>query len=87
MGGVGELLGHFYDQCGRPVAQSIARRALSVGPQALDTGRIVAIAGGRHKTEAMRAILRTGFLHELITDEQSARALLANQSGGADDKD
>jgi DNA-binding transcriptional regulator LsrR (DeoR family) len=36
----------------------------------------VAIAGGGGKVEAIRAVLRSGSLHGLITDERTAEALL-----------
>jgi DNA-binding transcriptional regulator LsrR (DeoR family) len=41
----------------------------------LQAHRIVALAGGTSKTRAVAAILRSGLLHGLITDEATARRL------------
>lgn len=42
------------------------------------TKRVVAIAGGVHKAEAMRAALRTGVIDVLLTDEPTAVVLLSS---------
>ncbi|MCB5411410.1 sugar-binding transcriptional regulator [Pseudogemmobacter faecipullorum] len=73
-GGVGEMLGHFYDAKGRVLETTLTARTLSSGAQA--DGNIVAIAGGQGKTAAIRAVLESGRLSGLITDEPTARALL-----------
>ncbi len=75
-GGRGEMLGHFFDADGREVDTSLTARTLSVGFGA-GKGRIVAIAGGADKQAAIRAVLASGRLSGLITDEPTARALLA----------
>ena len=48
-------------------------------PNAVSGGdqRIVAIAGGADKTAAIRAVLNSGLLSGLITDEATATALLS----------
>ena len=74
-GGVGEILGHFFDSQGRPVETSLAARTISPGREALRGRRIVALAGGADKVPAIRAMLRSGFLAGLITDEPTAEAL------------
>lgn len=74
-GGVGEILGHFFDSQGRPVETSLAARTMSPGLEALRGRRIVALAGGADKVPAIRAMLRSGFLAGLITDEPTAEAL------------
>ena len=57
------------------------RRILSVGVdrmQALSRRgdrRVIAIAGGRPKLEAIRGALRGRFLNVLVTDDQVASAL------------
>lgn len=77
MGGVGEMLGHFFDRSGRPIETSLAARTLSPDLNHLKGRRIVAIAGGREKAAAIRAVLRSGYLRGLITDERTAQALVA----------
>ena len=43
--------------------------------------RIVALAGGSAKTRAIRAILSSGLLFGLITDEATARRLVNSKPG------
>lgn len=80
-GGVGELLGHFFDAEGRPVATALSERTLSLPLEGLEGGRIVAVAGGAIKTGAIRSILMSGRLTGLLTDERTAFALLENGPG------
>lgn len=79
-GGVGELLGHFFDREGRAVDTSLSSRTLSLGLGALRGRRIVAVAGGAQKTEAIAAVLMSGALRGLITDERTANALAKETS-------
>ncbi|MDB6176360.1 sugar-binding transcriptional regulator [Paracoccus sp. Z330] len=75
-GGVGEILGNFFDAEGRVLETGLSSRTLSVDLDGPATSRIIAIAGGREKVAAIRAVLRSGRLSGLITDEASARAIL-----------
>lgn len=75
LGGVGEILGHFFDIDGHSVETSIAARTLSLGLDVLRERRIVAIAGGPEKICAIRSVLMSGYLSGLITDERTALAL------------
>ncbi len=76
-GGVGEVLGHFFDRHGRPVETALSERMLGLGREALEARRIVAIAGGKVKVGAIESILESRYLSGLITDEITARALVA----------
>lgn len=75
-GGVGEMLGHFFDAAGKPVETSLTARTVSPRLEHLVGKRIVALAGGTAKVEAMRSALRSGYLTGLITEERAARALM-----------
>ncbi|WP_078059083.1 sugar-binding domain-containing protein [Tropicimonas marinistellae] len=75
-GGVGEILGHFFDAQGRPIETDVTERILTLPLDILRTRRIVAVAGGRIKVEAIRAVLASGLLSGLIIDEHSARAIV-----------
>jgi DNA-binding transcriptional regulator LsrR (DeoR family) len=44
--------------------------------EGLKATRVVAVAGGKTKTGAIRSILMSGLLTGLITDERTAYALL-----------
>ncbi len=75
-GGVGEMLGHFFDKRGRPVGREISDRILTQPLDQLSGRRIVAVAGGTRKTDAIKAILESGLLSGLIIDEHTARAIV-----------
>lgn len=75
-GGVGELLGHFFDAGGAAVETTLSDRTLALGRDDLRDRRIVAVAGGAIKVAAIRSVLKSGFLSGLITDERTARGLM-----------
>ena len=75
-GGVGELLGHFFDINGRLLETSLTARTLAVSFKGKEQDRIFAIAGGPSKVQAIRAVLESRKLSGLITDERTANALL-----------
>lgn len=75
-GGMGEMLGHFFDARGRVLETTLTARTLAVGLDGPKGSRIVAIAGGLAKAGAIRAVLESGRLKGLITDEPTARALM-----------
>ncbi|MDP5306064.1 sugar-binding transcriptional regulator [Paracoccus spongiarum] len=75
-GAAGEMLGHFFDVHGRVLETGLSSRTLSADLDRASDSRIVAIAGGASKTEAIRAVLHSGRLSGLITDEATARALI-----------
>jgi DNA-binding transcriptional regulator LsrR (DeoR family) len=76
VGGVGEMLGHFFDARGRVLETTLTARTLAVDLDDRRESRIVAIAGGPGKIEAIRAVLLSARLKGLITDEATARTLL-----------
>lgn len=80
LGGVGELLGHFFDAKGRILETAVTARTLAASFSGAGGDRIVAIAGGPVKTEAIRAVLHSHKLHGLITDERTARQLLGSST-------
>jgi DNA-binding transcriptional regulator LsrR (DeoR family) len=85
LGVVGEINYQPFNTEGRvvdaPELRALMRRILSVGVdrmQALSRRgdrRVIAIAGGRPKLEAIRSALRGRFLNVLVTDDQVASAL------------
>jgi DNA-binding transcriptional regulator LsrR (DeoR family) len=75
-GGVGEILGYFFDADGRILDTALSERTLSAALPQPRTERLVALAGGSGKVGAIRAVLRSGSLYGLITDERTAQALL-----------
>lgn len=79
-GGVGEMLGHFFDPEGNALETPLTSRTLAVSLDNTRDDRIIALAGGAEKVEPIRAVLRSGRLSGLITDERTARALLKDVS-------
>jgi DNA-binding transcriptional regulator LsrR (DeoR family) len=74
-GAVGELLGHFFNASGSLVKTDISTRLMSLPASDLKGKRIVAVAGGKFKTRAIRSVLKSRFLSGLVTDERTARTL------------
>jgi deoxyribonucleoside regulator len=87
LGVVGEINYHPFDQDGRLIDRKelrpLTRRVLAVPPSRLcelsaQYGKlVVAVAGGRDKREAIRGAMRGRFANVLVTDEDTAEALLA----------
>lgn len=78
-GAVGELAGCFVDADGAPVPGEMNARAVGATLDDLRGRDVLAIAGGTSKAEAIRAVLRTGVITELIIDEATAQRCLSLQ--------
>lgn len=74
-GAVGEVAGCFVAADGRPVAGEMNERAVGAKLEDLRGRDVLAVAGGRSKAEAIRAVLNTGLITELIVDEAAAQLL------------
>jgi lsr operon transcriptional repressor len=77
LGVVGDILGQFFDSAGQVVDLPIHARR--IGIELADLARIpkvVGVAGGEHKAEAILGALRGGFLDVLVTNEHTALRLL-----------
>lgn len=85
-GACGEILGQFFAADGTHLPNSVADRALAPRIGDLKSHRIVALAGGTSKTQAIRAILASGLLFGLIIDEATARRLVSAKPGRAPGK-
>jgi DNA-binding transcriptional regulator LsrR (DeoR family) len=75
-GGVGELLGHFFDDRGRLLETTLTARTLAVSFHGRQKDNIVAVAGGPDKVGAIKAVLASRHLTGLITDDRTAQAIL-----------
>jgi lsr operon transcriptional repressor len=81
---VGDILGQFFDASGRVVRLPIHDRR--IGIELSDLGRIpkvVGVAGGLHKVDAILGALRGGYLDVLVTNELAALRLLELERGAA----
>ncbi len=76
-GAVGDLLGVFLDEYGRPVDHPLNGRVMALNPQELKAYPISILAsGGLPKAPVMRGILNARYVRRLVTDESLAQALL-----------
>lgn len=76
-GAVGDVLSHFLNEAGEPIAPSLEDRLMSTPLDQLRTLKnVIGVAGGPGKEDAILATLRGGYLDVLITDEDTAAALL-----------
>lgn len=75
----GELLGHYFDAEGEPVKTSLNERAMSLSVDELRGKPLVALAGGVSKVPALKAVLKSGLMKGLITDDVTAKQLLSDQ--------
>ena len=75
-GAQGEILGHFFAADGSLVVTELSERTMGLNAKDLTNTNIMAVAGGKTKVEAVTAILKSGLLSGLITDERTARALV-----------
>ncbi|WP_332719519.1 sugar-binding transcriptional regulator [Pelagibacterium mangrovi] len=76
-GAVGEMIGWVFDSKGEFVSGMTNDRVASAPLPSREKTLIVAAARGANKVEAMRAALGRGLINGLITDEDTARNLLA----------
>ena len=76
-GAVGEICGRFFDGLGRICSPELDRRTLAVNLENLRQKKLsIAIAGSLHKIDAILGMLRGQYCNVLITDENTAKALL-----------
>ena len=83
-GAVCDVIGQFIDIHGRPVDHPLNRRAIALPLRDLArVPTVVFAAGGRHKAQALAAVLRGGFGSVIVCDEDTARAAatLAHNAG------
>ena len=75
-GGVGDFCLRFFDADGNFVRTPLDDRVISMTPEELmKVDRVIALAGGKSKTEAIRGALRTGVIDLLVTDKFTAERL------------
>lgn len=76
-GAVGDICFRFFDADGQPVKSSLMQRVIGIELGSLRrVKRVVGVAGGRRKTQAILAALRGRWIDILITDQRTAASLL-----------
>jgi len=75
-GAVGDIALRFFDAKGAPVRSSLDERILGITAEQLHKApRVVAVAGGPDKADAIHAALKSEIVDVLITDQQTAEEL------------
>ena len=76
-GGVGDISLRFFDAEGEPVKTAMDDRVIGMSLEELTKiDRVIALAGGKSKTSAIKGALRTGVIDLLVTDKFTAERLL-----------
>ena len=76
-GAVGDLVGRFIDAEGRVVDEDLDGRTVGIGLDGLRSADwAIAVIGGRDKHAVARAVARSGLCSVLVTDEETAKAVL-----------
>lgn len=82
-GGVGDITGHILNAEGELIDHDINKRVVGMSLADLDRiENVILAAGGIHKVPIIGAALRRGFVNTLVTDENTATALLEAARGG-----
>jgi DNA-binding transcriptional regulator LsrR (DeoR family) len=82
-GAVGDIALRFFDAEGAPVRSSLDERILGITTEQLQKApRVVAVAGGPEKADAIRAALKSEIIDVLITDQGTAEELAGKTVSG-----
>ena len=81
-GAVGDISLRFFDEDGNSVKTPLDDRVIGMPLEEMgNVDRVIALAGGKSKTEAIRGALRIGVIDVLITDKFTAERLQGPASG------
>jgi DNA-binding transcriptional regulator LsrR (DeoR family) len=76
-GAVGDICFRFFDAQGRPIKSTLMQRVIGIEASSLkQVKRVVGVAGGRRKAQAILGALRGNWIDILITDQRTAANLL-----------
>lgn len=76
-GAAGEMIVSFFDGQGRPIVTDLSKRMIGLTIDDLhNIPTMVAISGGPEKVEALLGALRAGCIDVMITDRETAEAIL-----------
>ncbi|MGB7265556.1 MAG: sugar-binding transcriptional regulator [Terracidiphilus sp.] len=76
-GAVGDICLQFFDAAGQPVRTDLTARVIGMSlPQIKKTKRVIALAGGKRKVDAILGALNGSWINTLITDRWTAKSVL-----------
>jgi DNA-binding transcriptional regulator LsrR (DeoR family) len=77
LGAVGDICLQFFDAAGTPVRTDLTDRVIGISHAQIKTAkRIIALAGGKRKVDAILGALNGRWINVLITDHATAQAVL-----------
>ncbi|MBY5841608.1 sugar-binding transcriptional regulator [Rhizobium leguminosarum] len=77
-GAVGDISLRFFDRNGKPVKTPLDDRVIGLPLEDLErVDRVIALAGGSKKTDAIAGALRVGVIDMLVTDKFTAQRLIS----------
>lgn len=78
LGGVGDITGHILNAEGDVVDHPLNKQVIGMTLDDMASIKnVILAAGGAHKVQVIKAALRCGFVNTLVTDENTARALIS----------
>jgi len=81
LGAVGDICFRYFDAQGVPIKSALMQRVIGIEPSMLRAvGRVIGIAGGKRKLQAILAALRGGWIDILITDRRTAEGLVQDDN-------
>jgi len=83
VGAVCDCLGKFFDANGKVVQSDVNQRTLSVDIEHLFEREVILLCAGREKLQAVKGLLRAGFVKGLIIDGDTALWLSETRDEGA----
>ena len=83
-GAVGDICFRFFDRDGQLIKSPLMNRVIGIEPTSLKrTRRVVGVAGGTRKVNAILAALRGQWINVLITDKRTAESLLSMEKSNS----
>ena len=80
-GVAGDIAGSFFGVDGRLIDVELSRKTVGLRGADLKGRRVVAVAAGAGKTDAVLGVLRSGLVSEIIADKHLATAVMAKAGG------
>ncbi len=79
-GAIGEILGRFYDIQGNKIQTELDKRIIGLDLDDIkNIENVIGVSGGEKKVEPLLGAVRGGYIDTLITDEETAKKLIARE--------
>lgn len=75
-GAEGYLCAHFYDHDGQFIDHELNDNIIGIKTENIKNNKIMLIAGGLQKIDAIHSVIKGGYIHTLVTDDKTLRSIL-----------